>query len=189
MSLYISSGAQRYLTLDCEQENCKGSVGNFENEVPWCRQGEEGESADTQERVRSTQNERDRHHRRVHREDERSGQFREVRETMEDATLVKKLFVSVPSQYLQVVASLEQLLDVDEMPFKEAIGCLKAYEERVRKDDRQGDQLLLTREEWAAREKKSSGEHLKQFSSSSEGRGWCRGRGRGWCENSCTLIL
>ncbi|XP_039135763.1 uncharacterized protein LOC120273192 [Dioscorea cayenensis subsp. rotundata] len=103
----------------------------------------------------------------------------ELGASVKDGTLVKKLFNSVPSKYLQVLASLEQLFDVDEMPFEEAIGRLKAYEKRVKKDDKQGNQLLLTREKWSARTKRVSGEPQRHGATSSEGRGWGKTRGRG----------
>ncbi|KAJ9560132.1 hypothetical protein OSB04_005292 [Centaurea solstitialis] len=52
--------------------------------------------------------------------------------TLEDGVLVRKLLDSVPEKYLQLVASIEQYSDVDTMPFEEAIGRLKAYEDRLR---------------------------------------------------------
>ncbi|GJW58562.1 zinc finger, CCHC-type containing protein [Tanacetum coccineum] len=50
--------------------------------------------------------------------------------TMEDETLVRKLLNAVPDRYLQIVASIEQYSDLDEMTLEEAIGRLKTYEER-----------------------------------------------------------
>nr|GFC97326.1 zinc finger, CCHC-type [Tanacetum cinerariifolium] len=44
--------------------------------------------------------------------------------TMEDETLVRKLLNAVPDMYLQIVASIEQYLDLSEMTFEEAIGRL-----------------------------------------------------------------
>ncbi|KAJ9557664.1 hypothetical protein OSB04_012278 [Centaurea solstitialis] len=52
--------------------------------------------------------------------------------TLEDGVLVRKLLDSVPDKFLQLVASIEQYSDVDTMPFEEAIGRLKAYEDRLR---------------------------------------------------------
>lgn len=65
--------------------------------------------------------------------------FNELGATMDVATLVKKLFISVPNRFLQVVTSVENLFDVDAMLFDEAISRLKAYEECIRKEDSQGD--------------------------------------------------
>nr|GEZ68838.1 zinc finger, CCHC-type [Tanacetum cinerariifolium] len=51
---------------------------------------------------------------------------------MEDETLVRKLLNAVPDRYLQLVVSIEQYSDLSEMTFKEAIGRLKTYEERIK---------------------------------------------------------
>ncbi|GJU46393.1 hypothetical protein Tco_1203659 [Tanacetum coccineum] len=37
-----------------------------------------------------------------------------------------------PTGYLQIVASIEQYSDLDEMTLEEAIGRLKTYEERIK---------------------------------------------------------
>ncbi|GJV96865.1 hypothetical protein Tco_1548442 [Tanacetum coccineum] len=52
--------------------------------------------------------------------------------TMEDETLVRKLLNAIPDRYLQIVASIEQYSDLDEMSLEEAIGRLKTYKERRR---------------------------------------------------------
>ncbi|GKD59414.1 zinc finger, CCHC-type containing protein, partial [Tanacetum coccineum] len=49
--------------------------------------------------------------------------------TMKDEELVRKLLNAVPDRYLQIVASIEQYSDLDEMSLDEAIGRLKTYEE------------------------------------------------------------
>lgn len=108
-----------------------------------------------------------------------ANKFGELGETMADGTLVKKLFGSAPSRFLQVVASLEQLFDVDTMVFEEAIGRLKAYEERIRREDHHSDQLLLTHEEWSARAKRDSEEKWKLNRGGPDGRSLGRGRSRG----------
>ncbi|XP_039127077.1 uncharacterized protein LOC120263276 [Dioscorea cayenensis subsp. rotundata] len=108
-----------------------------------------------------------------------ANKFSKLGAAIKDATLVKKLFDSVRNKYLQVVASLEQLLDVEAMPFKEAIGRLKAYEERIRKSDGCGENLLHTHVEWIAHMKKDSGELSKNGTSSLERHGQGRGRDRG----------
>ncbi|KAD4585349.1 hypothetical protein E3N88_22952 [Mikania micrantha] len=53
-------------------------------------------------------------------------------ETPEDSKLVRKLFDTVPDKFIQLAASMEQYSDVDSMPFEEAIGRLKAYEDRLK---------------------------------------------------------
>nr|GEW23380.1 zinc finger, CCHC-type [Tanacetum cinerariifolium] len=52
--------------------------------------------------------------------------------TMEDETLVRKLLNAVPDRYLQIVASIEQYSDLDEMTLEEVVGRLKTYEERIK---------------------------------------------------------
>ncbi|XP_076932799.1 uncharacterized protein LOC143598478 [Bidens hawaiensis] len=65
--------------------------------------------------------------------------------TLEEDVLVRKLFDSVPEKYFQLVASIEQCSDIDSMLFEEAIGRLKAYEDRLnqRKGSVIGDNTLL----------------------------------------------
>ncbi|GKB46420.1 zinc finger, CCHC-type containing protein [Tanacetum coccineum] len=71
--------------------------------------------------------------------------------TMKDEELVRKLLNAVPDRYLQIVASIEQYSDLDEMSLDEAIGRLKTYEERIKyKKGKQVDNqenLLFTRHE------------------------------------------
>ncbi|KAD3066473.1 hypothetical protein E3N88_34353 [Mikania micrantha] len=66
-------------------------------------------------------------------------------EVLEDAKLVRKLFDTVPDQFLQLVASMEQYSDIDTMPFEEAIGRWKAYEDRLklRQSSSGGENMLL----------------------------------------------
>ncbi|GKF42182.1 hypothetical protein Tco_0125524, partial [Tanacetum coccineum] len=71
--------------------------------------------------------------------------------TMEDETLVRKLLNVVPDRYMQIVVSIEQYSDLDEMTLEEAIGRLKTYEERIKyKKGKQVDnqeKLMFTRHE------------------------------------------
>jgi hypothetical protein len=52
--------------------------------------------------------------------------------TLNDAALVKKLVDTVLDRFLSVVAGIEQFCDLNTMLFEEAVGRLKAYEERTR---------------------------------------------------------
>ncbi|XP_013703493.2 uncharacterized protein LOC106407215 [Brassica napus] len=53
-------------------------------------------------------------------------------EIIEETKLVKKFLSSLPrKRYIHIVASLEQVLDLKTTSFKDIIGRLKAYEERV----------------------------------------------------------
>nr|GEX80500.1 zinc finger, CCHC-type [Tanacetum cinerariifolium] len=71
--------------------------------------------------------------------------------TMKDEELVRKLLNAVPDRYLQIVASIEQYSDLDEMTLEEAIGRLKTYKERIeyKKGKQVDDQerLMFTRHE------------------------------------------
>nr|GEX47481.1 zinc finger, CCHC-type [Tanacetum cinerariifolium] len=57
--------------------------------------------------------------------------------TIEDSVVVRKLLNAVPEKFLQIVASIEQYSDLDEMSVEEAIGRLKTFEERIKRDQRQ----------------------------------------------------
>ena len=80
--------------------------------------------------------------------------------TLDDAAMVKKLLNTVPDRLYPVVAGIEQFRDVEKMPFEEALGRLKAFDERSRQRTQaseSGDgQLLLTAAEWQARQKHNS---------------------------------
>ncbi|GKC42459.1 hypothetical protein Tco_1060181 [Tanacetum coccineum] len=95
-------------------------------------------------------------------------------EVMSEHKLVKKFLTSLPRCFIHIVATLEQVLDLKTTGFKDVVGCLKAYEERVKEEDKANDpqENLLY-----ARTKYSNGNN-----DSSEGRGrgsYSRGRGRG----------
>jgi len=69
--------------------------------------------------------------------------------TFDQPSLVQKLLNSVPDRFIQIVASIEQHCDLDKMTLDDAIGRLKAFEERIKfkKNKESDDQnnLLLTR--------------------------------------------
>ncbi|GKA20867.1 zinc finger, CCHC-type containing protein [Tanacetum coccineum] len=71
--------------------------------------------------------------------------------TYEDSVVVRKLLNAVPDKFLQIVASIEQYSDLDEMSVDEAIGRLKTFEERLKskKEIRVDSQesLMFTRHE------------------------------------------
>ncbi|KAK8614798.1 hypothetical protein V6N13_068589 [Hibiscus sabdariffa] len=50
---------------------------------------------------------------------------------LEDSSLVKKLLDSVPDKYFHVFAGIEQFHDLKTMSFEDALGRMKAYEERT----------------------------------------------------------
>jgi hypothetical protein len=45
---------------------------------------------------------------------------------------VKKLFNAVPERFINVVEGIEQFYDLKKLAFEDAVGRLKAYEERTR---------------------------------------------------------
>lgn len=105
--------------------------------------------------------------------------------------MVKKLLDTAPDRLYAAVAGIEQFCDVDKMPFEEALGRLKAFEERTRRrtqdnGGRGGDQLLLTTAQWEARRRQHDGgfDHDDDGagSTASGGPGKRRGR-RGRCYN------
>ncbi|XP_020259644.1 uncharacterized protein LOC109836177 [Asparagus officinalis] len=100
---------------------------------------------------------------------------------MEENYVVRKLLRAVPERFLTIVSTIEQFGDIDDMTLEEAIGRLKAHEERARVFRNNGDDhLLLTHAEWQERGKKSNGNTFStQASSDGNGRGRARGAGRG----------
>lgn len=80
--------------------------------------------------------------------------IRALGEEMDESYTVKKLLRAVPSKFLQTTSTIEQFGDLNTMTMEEAVGSLKAHEERVKgKTESKESRLLLTEEEWAKREK------------------------------------
>lgn len=76
--------------------------------------------------------------------------------SLDDTALVKKLFDIVLNCYLTMVASNEQFYDLKTLAFDEAVGRLKAFEERMRRGSsgaRSDWQVLLTQAECEATER------------------------------------
>ncbi|KAD6454733.1 hypothetical protein E3N88_09439 [Mikania micrantha] len=113
---------------------------------------------------------------------------------LEDEELVRKMFDTVLERFINMVASIEQSADMEDMPFEEAIGHLKAYVDRLKL--RKGkstseDSLLFTRSEGSFNQKTQSKSHVtggrgrgrsneRGGRSGSSGRGSTRGRGGRW---------
>ena len=53
--------------------------------------------------------------------------------TLNDVAMVKKLLDTVPDRLYPAVAGIEQFCDVEKMAFEEALGRLKAFDERSRR--------------------------------------------------------
>lgn len=81
--------------------------------------------------------------------------IRVLGETVEETYVVKKLLRAVPTKFLQIASTIEQFGDLEKMSVEEAVGSLKAHEERLKGqgDSTGGQQLLLTEEEWLKTEK------------------------------------
>lgn len=79
--------------------------------------------------------------------------IRALGETVAESYVVKKLLRAVPPKFLQIVSTLEQFGNLDTMSIEEAIGALKAHEERLKGSVTTNDvQLMLMEEEWRKRD-------------------------------------
>jgi hypothetical protein len=104
---------------------------------------------------------------------------RSLGSNIEEKVLVRRLLDSMPKSFLQIVASIEQCFELDTMQFDEAVGRLRAYEERVKGPNKEEDahgRLMFSKRE---KEKKHECEHCGCGSSNREDSGRGRGRGRG----------
>ncbi|KAL1225767.1 Retrovirus-related Pol polyprotein from transposon TNT 1-94 [Cardamine amara subsp. amara] len=87
-------------------------------------------------------------------------------EVIEESKMVKKFLKGLPrNKYIQIVASLEQVLDLKNTGFEDIVGRIKAYEERIEEETQQEDQGKLM--------------YANNDQSYQRGRGGFRGRGRG----------
>ncbi|GKA72718.1 zinc finger, CCHC-type containing protein, partial [Tanacetum coccineum] len=57
---------------------------------------------------------------------------KELGKTLDESLLVRKLLDSTPDRFIQIVASIEQISDLDEITLDEITGKLKAFEERIK---------------------------------------------------------
>ncbi|KAL0654864.1 hypothetical protein Bca4012_075448 [Brassica carinata] len=65
-------------------------------------------------------------------------------ENIEESKMVKKFLKGLlRHKYIQIVASLEQVLDLNSTGFEDIVGTLKAYEERVGEETQKEDQGKL----------------------------------------------
>ena len=83
---------------------------------------------------------------------------KELGKTLDESLVVRKLLDSTPDRFIQIVASIEQTSDLDDITLDEITGKLKAFEERIKL--RKGsqvesqDNLLFTQGEHSDRGKK-----------------------------------
>jgi len=74
-------------------------------------------------------------------------------ESMEEIKVVKKMLRVLPERYMQIAVSIETLLDLKTLTMEDLLGRLKMAEDRMGVEtvtDKTG-KLLLTEEDWAAR--------------------------------------
>ncbi|GKD70180.1 zinc finger, CCHC-type containing protein [Tanacetum coccineum] len=106
--------------------------------------------------------------------------FKSLGLTLEEEVIVRKFLNSVPKKYLPIVAPIEQYSDLETMPFEEAVGRVKAYEERLQsleaKDEDQGQLMMASEEKHGENSGRGRG---RGRNSERGGRGRGRGRGRG----------
>nr|GEV27631.1 28S ribosomal protein S9, mitochondrial [Tanacetum cinerariifolium] len=88
--------------------------------------------------------------------------------TTEDSVVVQKLLNAVPDKFLQIVASIEQYSDLDEMSVDEAIERLKTFEERFKSKKEipvnSQESLMFTRHEGQGKSFRERG--LRRFNQS-----------------------
>ena len=109
-------------------------------------------------------------------------------EIIEESKLVKKFLKSLPRRkYIHIVASLEQVLNLNTTSFEDIIGRLKAYEERIcdEEDEQHNDQSKLMyanmenqQEGYGGRGRGREGNYGGRFRGRGGRSNW-RGRGRG----------
>ncbi|XP_076913040.1 uncharacterized protein LOC143571526 [Bidens hawaiensis] len=106
-----------------------------------------------------------------------------IGEMIEETKMVKKFLSSLPrKKFIQIVASLEQTLDLKTVGFENVVGRLKAYEEWIQEEDMHSEtqvKLMFQRSEFS-----SSRYNDRESTRGGHGRGGGRGRGgRGSSQN------
>ncbi|XP_076907330.1 uncharacterized protein LOC143563737 [Bidens hawaiensis] len=97
-------------------------------------------------------------------------------EMNEETKMVKKFLSSLPrKKFIQIVASLEQTLDLKTVGFEDVVGRLKAYEERIREEDMHSE----TQGKLMFQKSESSSSRYNDRESTGGGRRRGGGRGRG----------
>ncbi|XP_023641911.1 uncharacterized protein LOC111831525 [Capsella rubella] len=64
-------------------------------------------------------------------------------ETLDETRLLKKFLSALPEKFIHIVATLEQVLDLNTTSFEDIVGRIKAYEDRVGKQTQSDDQGKL----------------------------------------------
>ncbi|XP_076881168.1 uncharacterized protein LOC143529223 [Bidens hawaiensis] len=103
-------------------------------------------------------------------------------QSYEERKLVQKVFTSLPSRFIQVVASLEQVLDLKTVGFEDVVGRLKTYEERIKGHvlhSEEGELLFNNSESPSSSNQFSRESSRGRGKGSNQERGNGRGGGRG----------
>lgn len=76
--------------------------------------------------------------------------IRALWEELKKSYAVKKLLRAVPIRFLQITFIMEQFGNLDTMTMEEAMGSLKAHDERIKEkiESSEEGKLMLTKEEW-----------------------------------------
>ncbi|KNA25384.1 hypothetical protein SOVF_006690, partial [Spinacia oleracea] len=99
---------------------------------------------------------------------------------LEEPKIIKKFMSSLPrKKYIHIVASLEQVLDLNKTSFEDIVGRIKAFEERIHEEDEEQDEeqgkLMYANSSQA---QNNSGGYRGRGRGGRFQRG--RGRGRSW---------
>ncbi|KAG7547963.1 Zinc finger CCHC-type [Arabidopsis suecica] len=104
---------------------------------------------------------------------------------IEESRLVKKFLKSIPRRkYIHIVASLEQVLDLNTITFEDIVGRLKVYEERVTEEEEphedQSKLMYANTDSQYSQSNYSNREYNNEYRGRGRGgRNFYRGRGRG----------
>lgn len=106
-----------------------------------------------------------------------SSKFAALGKTIDESKLVKNFLQSLPwRKYIHIVASIEQLLDLNTTTFEDVVGRMKTYEERIRDEDddheNQGKLIYANMETQSQRDY-----HGEYIGRGRGGRSYGRGRG------------
>ncbi|KAD3066663.1 hypothetical protein E3N88_34543 [Mikania micrantha] len=106
--------------------------------------------------------------------------LRSLGHVVDEGEMVRRVLDAMPKSFLQIVASIEQCFELDVMLFDEAVGRLKAYEERLKshgeKEEEKGQLLLASEHKYGESSGRGRGRG-KNYERGGRGRG--KGMGRG----------
>ncbi|KAJ0911609.1 putative RNA-directed DNA polymerase [Helianthus annuus] len=106
--------------------------------------------------------------------------LRSLGHEVEEEETVRRILDAMPQPFFQIVASIEQCFDLTMMLFDEAVGRLKAYEERLKshgeKEGEQGQLLMVNEQKHGETSVRGRGRGMN-YERGGRGRG--RGSGRG----------